>query len=68
VKKQLACAELVPGCPQVITEDTEDELLAEAGRHAEEVHGLKVTPELVEQVRAHIRLVPETGQTSQTGQ
>ncbi len=62
MKKQLACAELVPDCPQVITADTEDELLAEAGRHAEEVHGLQVTPELVEQVRAHIHLVPETGQ------
>jgi len=62
MKKQLACAELVPDCPQVITADTEDELLAEAGRHAEEVHGMQVTPELVEQVRAHIQLVPETGQ------
>ena len=62
MKKQLACGDLVPGCPQVITADTEDELLAEAGRHAEEAHGLPVTPELVEQVRAHIELVPETGQ------
>ena len=65
MKKQLVCAELVPGCPQVITAETEEELLAEAGRHAEDVHGMTVTPELVEQVRAHIRLVPETGQTSQ---
>ena len=61
MKKQLACGDLVPGCPQGITADTEDELLAEAGRHAEDVHGLTVTPELVEQVRAHIQLVPETG-------
>ena len=45
----------------VATADTEDELLAEAGRHAEEVHGMEVTPELVEQVRAKIQLVPETG-------
>ena len=35
----------LPGCP--------------AG--AIDVHGMKVTPELVEQVRAYIQLVPETG-------
>ena len=61
MKKQVACADLVPGCPQVVTADTEDELLAEVGRHAEEAHGLQVTPELVEQVRERIQLVPETG-------
>ena len=61
MKKQLACADLVPGCPQVITADTEDELLAEAERHAEEVHGMPLTAELVEQVRSRIQLVPETG-------
>jgi predicted small metal-binding protein len=53
--KTLACGELVPGCPATIQAETEDEILAQAGRHAVEAHGLEVTPELVEQVRAHIR-------------
>ena len=53
--KTLACGELVPGCAATIQAETEDEILAEAGRHAVEAHGLEVTPELVAQVRAHIR-------------
>lgn len=53
--KTLACGDLVPGCPATIRAETDDEILAQAGRHATEAHGLTVTPELVEQVRAHIR-------------
>ena len=53
--KTLACGELVPGCAATIRAETEDEILAQAGRHAVEVHDLAVTPELVAQVRAHIR-------------
>jgi len=56
--KRLACADLVPGCPQVITAETEDEVLTEAGRHAVAAHGMTVTPELVELVRAQIREEP----------
>jgi predicted small metal-binding protein len=53
--KTLACANLITGCPQVITAETEDEVLTEAGRHASDDHGLDVTPELVELARANIR-------------
>lgn len=53
--KTLACGELVSGCAQTFRAATEEELLAEAGRHAQDAHGLTVTPELVAQVRAHIR-------------
>lgn len=53
--KTLACGELMPGCTQTFRGETEDEILAQAGKHASEAHGLAVTPELVEQVRAHIR-------------
>lgn len=52
--KTLACGALVPGCAQTFQAATEDEILAQAGRHAREVHGMEVTPELVEQVRAQI--------------
>jgi hypothetical protein len=30
-------------------------VLAQAGQHAAEAHGLEVTPELVEVVRGHVR-------------
>ena len=56
--KTLACADLVPGCPQVIAAETEDEVLTEAGRHTVDKHGMTLTPELVELVRAHIREEP----------
>ncbi len=53
--KTLACADLVPGCTQTFQAETEEEIVDQAGRHAVETHTLAVTPELVEQVRAHIR-------------
>lgn len=51
----LACGELMPGCSQTFQGESDDEVWAQAGKHASEDHGLAVTPELVEQVRAHIR-------------
>lgn len=53
--KILACGEIMEGCPATFSAETEDELLAQAGKHAAEAHGLEVTPELVEVVRGHIR-------------
>ncbi len=53
--KTLACGEIMPGCAARFEGETEDEVLAQAGRHAAEDHGLEVTPELVETVRRHIR-------------
>ena len=53
--KFLACGEIMEGCEATFEAESEEELLAQAGSHAVEVHGLEVTPELVEVVRAHIR-------------
>ena len=53
--KTLACGEIMPGCKARFSDETEDEVLAQAGRPAAEAHGLDVTPELVETVRGHIR-------------
>ncbi len=53
--KTLACGEIMEGCPATFSADTEDEVLAQAGQHAAEAHGLDVTPDLVEIVRGHIR-------------
>lgn len=53
--KTLACGEIMEGCPATFSAETEEDLLAQAGEHAAEVHHLEVTPELVEVVRGHIR-------------
>jgi predicted small metal-binding protein len=59
--KTLACGEIMEGCAATFQGETEEEVLAQAGRHAAEEHGLEVTPEVVELVRSHIR---ETGEAS----
>jgi predicted small metal-binding protein len=38
--------------------DSEEEILKAVAAHAQHVHGLEVTPELVKQVRATIQEVP----------
>ncbi len=43
----------VSGCSHVVRGETEDELLRNAAVHSKE-HGLEPTPELLEQVKAHI--------------
>ena len=53
--KTLACGELMAGCKARFTGTSEDEILAQAGRHVAEDHKMAVTPELVEAVRAKIR-------------
>jgi predicted small metal-binding protein len=53
--KKLACGDLMKGCAHTFEGATEEAILALAGKHAVQDHGMEVTPELVEQVRAHIR-------------
>ena len=53
--KSLSCGDIVAGCAYMVRGATEEEILAQAGRHAVDAHGLTVTPEVVEVVRAHIR-------------
>jgi predicted small metal-binding protein len=53
--KKLACGDLIAGCAHTFEGATEEAILTLAGRHAADDHGMNVTPELVEQVRAHIR-------------
>jgi len=52
--KTLACGDLVPGCPAVVTAETEDEILQIAAQHAVEAHGLSVDG-LVAAVKGAIR-------------
>jgi predicted small metal-binding protein len=53
--KTLACGEIMAGCAATFEGETEEEILAQAGRHVAEDHGLDVTPEVVDLVRSHIR-------------
>ena len=53
--KQIACGDIVPGCNFTAEADTEEKLLNKVAAHAKTVHGLDVTPELVDQVKAKIK-------------
>ena len=53
--KELRCGDLVDGCQTRITGETEEEVMAQAAHHAKDDHGMEVTPELAEAVRAKIR-------------
>ncbi len=53
--KRLACGDLVPGCSQTFQAATEDEIVAQAAKHAVDAHGMEVTPELADAVRGKIR-------------
>jgi predicted small metal-binding protein len=53
--KTLRCGDIVEGCGHKIEAASEQEVLAQAGRHAVEAHGMTVTPEVVAIVRDHIR-------------
>lgn len=52
----LACGDIVEGCAATFEADSEDELMASAGGHAAEAHGItEITPELAEQVKGAIK-------------
>ena len=53
--KILRCRDVVPDCDADVRVDTEDEILEQAGAHAQAGHGLEFTPELVEVVRSAIK-------------
>jgi predicted small metal-binding protein len=52
--KTLRCRDIGFDCDQEIHAETEDEVLQQAAEHAQSVHNVSVTPEIAEQVRAHI--------------
>lgn len=55
MEKVLRCADVSgTSCQFVARAQTVDEILQLAGRHAMESHGLSVTPELVEAVKARV--------------
>ena len=52
MSKVMKCGDLMPGCDFQAKGATVDEVLQQAAVHAKEVHGLDVTPELAEKVKA----------------
>jgi predicted small metal-binding protein len=54
--KEFDCGSVVVGCEVQFVADDEDEILAQVAEHARAEHGIDPPPpELVEQVRRHIR-------------
>ena len=53
--KHLRCNHLGFDCDYEVEAETEEELLQQVAQHAEQVHNLEVTPELVEQVKTQIQ-------------
>lgn len=54
MSRVLKCDPLMPGC-DFEAKGTTDEILAAAGKHAAEDHGLEVTEDLVEKVKTAIQ-------------
>jgi predicted small metal-binding protein len=53
--KEWRCSTIVPECGWTYGSDSEEEILAQAARHAREAHGMdEVPPEIVERIRATI--------------
>ena len=54
--KELRCGDVMPGCPHVIREDTEEELMTKAVEHAKDAHGLaEIDEATAEKVKAAVR-------------
>ena len=53
--KTLNCRDAGFDCPGVIHGNSEEEVLKQAAQHAQEVHGVSVTPQLEEQLRGLIK-------------
>lgn len=54
--KEFCCGDVVPGCKATFRGETPDAVLQQVAVHARTAHGLQsVPPELVAEVRSHIR-------------
>ena len=53
--KVLRCRDAGFDCDHVVRAESEEELLQQVAEHAQAVHQLEVTPELVEQVKSLIQ-------------
>ena len=49
--KELKCRDAGFDCDAVVHGETVDDVMAQAGPHAKEAHGLDVTPEVADRIR-----------------
>lgn len=55
-KKNISCADIMPGCDFKAEAETDQELLSQVAKHAADAHGVKdITPDLLEKVKATIK-------------
>ena len=58
--KEFACGDVVPGCKAKFKARSDEDLLKQVADHAREGHGIQqVSPELVNAVKQHIRVVAD---------
>lgn len=55
--KQLHCRDAGFDCDAVVQGESLDDVMAQAGPHAKEVHGVDVTPELADAIAGKVRTV-----------
>jgi predicted small metal-binding protein len=53
--KTLHCSDAGFDCKAVVKANTDEEVLTIAAQHAQQVHGVTVTPEMAEQIRSLIK-------------
>ena len=53
--KELKCRDVGFDCDAVVHGETVDDVMAQAGPHAKDVHGVDVTPEMAGQIRSVVR-------------
>ena len=53
--KTLHCSDAGFDCKAVVHAATEEEVLQQAAKHAQEVHGVSVTPEMAAQIKTLIK-------------
>ncbi len=53
--KVLRCRDAGFDCEHVVRAESEEELLRQVAEHAQTVHNVEATPELVEQVKSLVR-------------
>jgi predicted small metal-binding protein len=53
--KQLKCRDAGFDCDAVVEGETTEQVLAQAGPHAKEVHGVDVTPDMAEAIAGKVR-------------
>lgn len=53
--KEFRCGDIIPGCTFVTTAETEDEIMQDVARHADDQHGINPVPDdIAEKVRTLI--------------